>query len=163
MRNKQAVRSSDGVFSDITERKRAEEELRLTQFSVEHASDAIFWMDSQGRIVYVNEAACRSLGRSREELLSLSIPDIDPLFPKEAWETFWEEVKPRGSMTFETQHQTKQGRVFPVEITANYLEFDGKEYSFAFARDITERKRAERYQNLSAEILRTLNEPLGVS
>ena len=46
-------------------------------------------------------------------------------------------------MTFETQHQTKQGRVFPVEITANYVEFDGKEYSFAFARDITERKRAE--------------------
>ena len=133
MRNKQAVRYADGVFSDITERQRAEEELRLTQFSVEHASDDIFWMDPQGRIVYANEAACRSLGRSREELLSLSIPDIDPLFPKEAWGTFWEEIKARGSMTLETQHQTKQGRVFPVEVTANYLEFDGKEYAFAFA------------------------------
>src|SRR5208283_304662 len=96
-----------------------------------------------GCIVYVNEAACRSLGRSREELLFLSIPDIDPLFSKEAWATFWGNFKPRGSMTFETQHQTKQGRVFPVEITANYLEFNGKEYSFAFARDVTERKRTE--------------------
>ncbi len=46
-------------------------------------------------------------------------------------------------MTFETQHQTKQGRVFPVEITANYLEFHGREYSFAFARDLTGCKRAE--------------------
>jgi PAS domain S-box-containing protein len=132
-----------GTVQDITERKRAEEALRLTQFSVEHASDAIFWMDPQGRILYVNEAACRSVGRSREELLSLSIPDIDPLVPKDAWGTSWEAVKARGSVVLETQHQTKQGWVFPVEVTANYLEFGGKEYSFAFARDMTERKRAE--------------------
>jgi hypothetical protein len=70
-----------GTYEDITERKRAEEMLQLTQFSMEHASDAIFCMNPQGRIVYVNEAACRGLGRSREELLSSSIPDIDPDFP----------------------------------------------------------------------------------
>jgi PAS domain S-box-containing protein len=133
----------DGIVEDITEHKRAEEALRLTQFSVEHASDAVFWMDPQGRILYVNEAACRSLGRSREELLSLSIPDIDPLVRKNAWGKSWEAVKARGSVVLETQHQTKQGRVFPVEVTANYLEFGGKEYSFAFARDITERKQVE--------------------
>jgi len=132
-----------GVVSDVTERKQAEERLRLTQFSVEHASVAVFWMDAAGRIIYVNEAACRSLERSREELLSLSIPDLDPHYPQEAWRTFWEGLKARGSITFETQNETKEGRVFPVEITANYLEFDGKEYCFAFARDITERKAAE--------------------
>jgi PAS domain S-box-containing protein len=147
---------ADGVASDITERRQAEEELRLMQFPLEHASDGVFWMNPQARIVYVNEAACRSLGRSREELLSLSIPDIDPLFPKEVWESFWAEVKVRGSMTFETQYQTKQGRVFPVEITANYLEFAGKEYSFAFARDITERKQAEEERQRSLEQLRAL-------
>jgi PAS domain S-box-containing protein len=133
------------------------------QFSLEYASDGIFWMDPQGRIVYVNEAACRSLGRLREELLSLSIPDLGPLIPKEVWKTVWEEIKTRGSMTFETQNVSKQGSVFPVEITTNYLEFDGKEYCFAFNRNITERKRAERFQSLSAEILRTLNEPLGIA
>jgi len=133
----------DGIVEDITEHKRAEEALRLTQFSVEHASDAVFWMDPQGRILYVNEAACRSLGRSHEELLSLSIPEIDPLVRKNGWGKSWAAVKARGSAVLETQHQTKQGRVFPVEVTANYLEFGGKEYSFSFARDITERKQAE--------------------
>ena len=137
------VRCADGFISDITERKRAEKELRLSQFSLEHASDAIEWVDSQGRIFYANEAACRFLGRSRDELVSLSIPDIDPLFQKEVWGAHWEQLKARGSLSFETQHQSKQGRAFPVEITANYLEFDGQEYSFAFVRDISERKRAE--------------------
>jgi PAS domain S-box-containing protein len=140
---KEGIRYADGLLSDITERKWIEGTLRLTQFSVEHASDGTFWMNSQGQIVYANEAACRSLGYAREELLSLAIPNFDPLFKKETWETFWEEIKQRGSVTFETQHQTKQGRIFPVEVTANYVEFGGREYSFAFARDITERKRAE--------------------
>jgi PAS domain S-box-containing protein len=51
---------------DITESRRVEEQLRLAQASVEEASDAVSWLDSQGHILYVNEAACRSLGRSRE-------------------------------------------------------------------------------------------------
>jgi PAS domain S-box-containing protein len=150
---KDGVRYLQGLLSDITERKHAEEELRLTQFSVEHASDNIYWLDPQGRVVYVNEAACRSLGRSREELLSSSIPDLDPLFPPEVWGRFWEELKARGSMTFETQNQTKQGRVFPVEVTANYLEFNGKEYAFAFNRDITEHRNFEARLRLQAAAL----------
>ena len=132
------------IKQDITERKRAEKELRLTQFSVEHASDNIFWSNSQGHFVYVNKAACDSLGYSREEILSLSVPDLNPRFRKgDDWSTFWEELKRRGSISFEGHNTSKQGRVFPVEVTANYLEFDGEEYSFAFVRDITDRKVAE--------------------
>jgi PAS domain S-box-containing protein len=132
---------ADGVFFDITERKRAEKELRLAQFSLEHASDPIHWVDSQSRIVYVNQAACCVFGRSREELLALSMADLDPLRPKHVWGAFWEELKARGSVTFETEYRSRKGRSFPVEVTANYLAFDGLEYSFAFVRDISERRR----------------------
>jgi len=145
-----------GTFVDITERRRAEEELRLTQFSVEHAADAVFWIDSHGRIVYVNEAACRSLGRSREELVSLKISDVHSISSRGDWDLLWEKVKGRGSMTFETEHQTRQGRAFPVEVTANYLEFGGREYSFAFVRDITERKQAEQTLALAEEKYRSV-------
>jgi two-component system, NtrC family, sensor kinase len=132
-----------GTYEDITERKRADKELRLTQFAVEHASDSIFRIGAEGRIFYVNEEAHRSSGYSREELLALSISHIAPHFPKEAWVAFWEEMKTRGSKTLETVHQTKQGKVFPVEITANYLELDGQEYVFSFVRDITDRSELE--------------------
>jgi PAS domain S-box-containing protein len=152
----QAFASVADNVAQFIKRKRAENELRLTQFSVEHASDGIYWMDPQGRIVYVNEAACRSLDRSREELLALSIPDIDPMLREIGWRTAWEEVKAQGSRVLVTQHQTKDGKTFPVEVTANYLEFDGKEYSFAFARDITRRMRAEEALRESEERYRML-------
>jgi two-component system sensor histidine kinase/response regulator len=132
-----------GNAVDVTSRKRAEEQLRLTQFSLDHASDPVFWLDSQGRIVYANEAACRSLGRSREELQSLTIPDIDPNVSVESWRSIWEKAKTEGWISLESCHLRKDGRVFPVEVTTNYIEFGKKEYLFAFARDITERKMAE--------------------
>ncbi len=141
--NTQLTVAKEAAEAEISERERTEKDLRLTQFSLEHASDAIHWANSQGRIVYVNKATCRALGRSREELLSLSIPDMNPLFPNEGWGAIWEEIKEQGTMTFETQLGTKQGEVFPAEITINFMEFDGKEYAFACARDISERKRAE--------------------
>lgn len=68
------------------------------------------------------------LGRSRQELTSLLISDIDPNFPRENWQGFWQELKMRRSITFETQPTNKEGRVFTIEVMATYLEFDGQEY-----------------------------------
>ncbi|MFQ5949818.1 MAG: PAS domain S-box protein, partial [Nitrospiria bacterium] len=131
------------VAQDITERKRVEKALELTQFSVDHASDPAFFMESDARFFYVNDAACRALGYSREKLLTMTVHDIDPDFPREVWPALWEDLKKRRFLTVEGHHRTKDGRIFPVEITANYIAFEGKEYNCVFARDVTERKRLE--------------------
>jgi PAS domain S-box-containing protein len=142
-----------GTTTDITEQKRAEKELKLAQFSLEHDSGAIHWVDPSGRIVYTNEGTCRLLECSREELLSLSVLDIAPKMTQQAWETFWEALKSQGTMTLETENKSRRGRIFPVEVNATYLEFDGKEYAFAFVRDITERKQIEeRLRTLSSAV-----------
>ena len=146
---------------DITRRKEAEARLRLTQFSLEQALDSVFWLDPHGRIVYANQAACRSLQRSREELLALSIAEMDPAYSQAAWDAAWAELKARGSVTFESCHQTADGRVFPVEITSTYVQFDEKEFSFAFARDVTLRKQAEEALHRSEEQFRQLAENIG--
>lgn len=145
-----------GVQTDITERKEAEEIRQLMQFSIERTADAAFYIRSDGRFFYVNQAACQSLGYSREELLTMSLYDIDPGFPAQVWALHWEEVKQRGSFTIETQHQTKEGRVFPVEVTLNYLKFNEQEYGCAFARDISDRKRSEVALQKSEQQYRTL-------
>lgn len=128
---------------DITVRKKAEETLRLTQFAVDHATDCAFWIGSEGQFVYVNDASCKSLEYSREELLDMTVFAIDPEFPREHWADHWQELKQHGTKSFESVHQTKSGRTYPVEIQLDFLEFEGIEYIFAYARDITPRKRAE--------------------
>ncbi len=135
------------------ERDRAEAALRLTQYSVEHAGDAAFWIAPDGRFVYVNETACRRLGYSHTELLSLSVPDINPLIDPQAWTERWEEVKQKGTLLKESVLRTKDGEEFPVELSLNHVNFGGSEYHHAFAREITERKAAERKLHLQASTL----------
>jgi diguanylate cyclase (GGDEF)-like protein len=83
------------------------------------------------------------LGYSREEMLELSVPDIDPFFPMEIWAEHWQELKLKGSLRFETKHKARDGHCYPVEIVANYLEYEGVEYNCALVRDISERKTFE--------------------
>lgn len=130
-------------FRDITEQKQAEKALRLTRFSIEHASESMFWNTPDGRIVDVNEAACRSLGYTRQELLQLSLSDIAPYHSKEVWSQHFEELKKCGSIKLETEQRTKDGSFFPVEVVANYVQFGAEELNCAFVRDITDRKRVE--------------------
>ncbi len=128
---------------DVTETKKAEEALRLTQFSVDRASDSILWLDENANLIYANDAVCTALGYTREELLSMSIHDLDPDFPPEAWPPHVEELRRRKAITFESGHRTKDGRIFPVEVTCNYFEYNGHFYSFSFDRDISQRKQTE--------------------
>jgi len=142
------------VIRDITERKRIEEALQMTQFSVEHAPESVLWINSKGQLDYANEAACRALGYSRDELVSMFLWDIDPDFHQERWSTHWQELPKRGPSTHESNHRTKEGKIFPVEITGDYLRYGEREYNIAFVRDITERKRAEEEKIALQEQLR---------
>ncbi len=131
------------VQRDVTANKQTEEALRLTQFVMDRAPDSINWVDDRGDLIYVNDAACSSMGYSRDELLRMSVFEIDPDFPIENWEEHKETMRRLGAMRFESRHQAKDGRIFPVEVTTNYLEHNGRFFAVAFDRDITERKRAE--------------------
>lgn len=143
---------------EIKNRKEAEGALKFTQFAVDHFSDAAFWIGSDARFAYVNEATCRFLGYSKDELLTMTVHDIDPDFPKEIWAEHWAGLKHRGSDVIESHHRNKAGDIFPVEISVNYVEFEGNEYHCAFARDISFRKRAEKALRESEEKYRTVLE-----
>ena len=143
----------DGVIQDITDRREAEDALRLTQFAMDHCSIPVFWIGPSGRFLYVNEAAAQSLAYPREQLLYLGVPDVNPDFPVDRWPAHWTELKRQKILHWEGRHRRQDGRVFPVEITANYLEFNGREYDFAFARDISEQRQDQDKVRQSQEML----------
>jgi diguanylate cyclase (GGDEF)-like protein/PAS domain S-box-containing protein len=132
-----------GSCVDISERKDAEAQLKLSKFAMDNAFDEIYWLDQRGNIRYVNNKASETLGYSHEELLQMSIPDIDPDFPREHWQEHWLALKRDKSQFFETRHRCKDGRIVPVEVSANYIHMGETEYNVAFCRDISKRKEAE--------------------
>ena len=120
-------------------------DLNRANFCIEQAGDCVLWTDSEARIVFANQKTCEVLGYSRDELQAMTVFDIDPVFPPRGWRDHWEEIKQRKSFVLESYHRTKTGHVFPVEVSVNYMAVDGQEYNCVFARDISDRKKAENH------------------
>src|SRR5208337_583773 len=80
------------IGNDITERKRAEENIALLSFALNNVSDAAFLIDEKARFHFVNEESCRVLGYTRPELLGMGVPDVDPEFPVERWPGHWNDL-----------------------------------------------------------------------
>ncbi|MFQ5717063.1 MAG: sigma-54 interaction domain-containing protein [Nitrospinales bacterium] len=127
----------------MAKKLKIETDPRLAQFTIERAADAILWHDSAARIKRANQAACDQLGYTREELLSRTIQDINPNSTKQTWAKFWKKLRKKKVVAFEDEHRAKDGRVFPVEVRVNFIEFEGREYAVGFNRDISERKKNE--------------------
>ncbi len=117
------------------------QEDRLAKFCLDHASVCVLRLDQEGFIRYANFKACESLGYLQAELLGMSLFDIDPVMESVKWPIIWKKLCDDGSANIESQHRRKDGTIFPVEVNATLIEFEGYRYSLAFINDITERKR----------------------
>jgi formate hydrogenlyase transcriptional activator len=123
----------------------------LSHFTFENLPEAVFWVNSYGKILYANNTACRMTGYEKNELMSMQIMDINPSevivdFPK-----FWKGLKEKKRFTFEAKHKHKSGYLYDVEINGNYIEFEGQEITCTIVRDIRARK-------IEEELLRTISE-----
>jgi len=104
------------------------------------ANDIILLLDTSGRILEANDRAVATYGFSREELLEKTVRDLRHPSDVEAFNRQWQEVSEHGSGVFQGLHQTRDGRTFPVEISARSLHVGDKQFRQAIIRDISERK-----------------------
>jgi len=136
----QAIKQEVEHHRTEKELEKSEKREKLFSSSLEGASLEVFWVTPEGEFVFANETARDRLGYSEDELKGMHVWDIDPNYPKEKRKEFWEELKRRGKQNFVTSHMKDDGEIYPVEISSQYIEHDGEEYEFAFAKDITERE-----------------------
>lgn len=148
----------EGFITDITDRMLAEESLKLAWFSLDKAVDIIIWADVNGKLIYVNDTACKMLGYTKEELLSMSVWDIDTASPKDKWPDSQSYMEKYGFVKFETNFIKKDRSLIPVELISYMINFKGEGIHCAIIRDITEAKSVEESLKLASAYNRSLIE-----
>jgi PAS domain S-box-containing protein len=132
---------------DITERKRAEEDLRASEARfrtfVDHATDGFFLHDEHAVVIDVNRHACESMGYSRDELIGMHPREFDAGLDAASIARLGKRVGLGETVTFESRHRRKDGSVFPVEIRVREFQQGKRRLHHSIVRDITERKLAE--------------------
>jgi PAS domain S-box-containing protein len=132
------------ILQDVTERKDSERSLRLFRTLIDQSNDAVEVVDPETlRFLDVNERACRDLGYTREELLSMTVFDINPALDEARRAKIEEKLKEHGSEIHQAIHQRKDGTIFPVETSLRWVELD-RNYVVAVSRDTTERRFVEK-------------------
>lgn len=129
-----------GYVHDISARKQVEQRMALIERAIDLSSEVMLVVDEQLRFNYANATACRVLGYDRETLLTMGSVDIDPNITHEQALEMMQAKPIGGTFTFESHHQAKDGRVFPVEVSASHFKDGGRKLSLCIVRDITERK-----------------------
>ncbi|GAB4331097.1 MAG: hypothetical protein OHK0038_05760 [Flammeovirgaceae bacterium] len=129
--------------TDITEQKKISQSIALLNTAINNIHEAVFLIDEEGNFFYTNQESSKKLGYDWKEFLQMNVFQIDTNFDKSKWGEHWEQLKTSKTLTFQTTHLTKDGKVFPVEVSANYIEYEGKGYNLALVRDVSEKKKAE--------------------
>lgn len=109
-----------------------------------------------------NISATKALNRTRDEILSLTISDIDPNFNKKTFKSFWFGHPENQTRVFESTHMKADGSVFPVEVTGFSFVDQEKRFLYGFAKDITERMQSEMELKKKTSELEDINTALNI-
>jgi two-component system, cell cycle sensor histidine kinase and response regulator CckA len=135
------------VLLDITDHLRADEALRASEAKFraifEHAGDAVFLLDTTGRLLDVNQKACTQLGYSHDEMVQMSLADFDTPEDAALVPERMQLLLEQGQATFEVVHVDRDGRHHDIEVNARILEHDGQLVVLSVERDISERKASD--------------------
>ena len=144
--------------SDEHKLHEALEQLKLFRAMIDRSPDGIEVIDPETlRFIDVNDAVCRNLGYTRQELLGMHVFDVESPNNPETVEELDRQLKATGAGRFERWHRRKDGSEYPVEVNLRIVELD-RPYALSITRDITNRKEIEAELQRLNRGLRTLSE-----
>ncbi len=150
----------EGIITDITERRKRDEELNLRAYLLDNASDSIILHTVEGDFVYVNEAACQTLGYNKIDLLKMNIQQVTGMENSKLFMSRIEEVLEKGSTSFEAIDVLKDGSCRYKDVGSRLVETGGRKLILNVAHDITERRKAEEELKLNAGILASTSDSI---
>lgn len=128
------------VSSDITDVKQNMRQLEMIGFALENAPDSITIADAAYRFVYVNKKACKSLGYSREELMKMNVPDVNPVLTIDKLKSMREALEQgEKAQVFVSKHRNRNGTTFPIEVTNSLFVYEGSSFVMTLSKDISNR------------------------
>lgn len=146
--------NKDHIFNELSD---AEKVAYQYNAIIETTSEGYWVNDMQGNFLEVNNAFCQMSGYTRDELLTMKIPDIEAKETPQETKKHIEKIIKTGNDSFETKHRRKNGEIYDVEITTTFLTIYGGRF-FVFIRDVTERKKSESNLQLSAKVFSTMTD-----
>lgn len=131
-------------------RMQSQQRLRLSQFTLDKAAELILWIDAEGRIIYMNEAAARLTADRTMKANTSHMWNLGAGFARDSWPERWRTLKERGIYTLETTI-SKGGELVHLDTTLNYLRYGDQELAVSFSRDVSARKEAEEAMHRSQQ------------
>ena len=110
----------------------------VKEWQLDHIPFEVMWMTEVGEVVYANEALCQQLGYRKNELIGLSIFEINPRLTRERWQSHWSEVVQNGTVNFKTMHARKDGSLYDAEVSAQFFSNNRKDIICAIVNEITQ-------------------------
>jgi PAS domain S-box-containing protein len=133
-----------GVRQELSQREVAEQALRLSQFSIDHSTVGILWVNWDSHVRYANRAAEEMLGYASGSLVELPLQVLEPSLNMDRWLSLWKLARSTGEALpgFEAECRRADGSGLPADVSLSFLRFDRAEYLVVFLADVTERRRA---------------------
>ena len=145
------MKAEKELLTKNNELHRQMKENEFYAFTMDHLREAVFWIDEEGHIWQANDGATELSGYTKEELKQMHVFDLNQTVQKPDWSFVWNRLKEKKKVIFDAKFKRKDGKTIDIEITQNFMVFEGREYTCSIVRDIRQRKFEE-------ELLRTVSE-----
>src|SRR3990172_3663350 len=141
---------------DITERKAAMQKREILQFAIDNSIVPFYFYDNQANFTYANKSACQATGYTLDELVKMSVFDVDPNVTPEVWKSMYPNVKAGLVGTIRSTNRRKDGTIYPVEVTPTNMNFGNFDFGCSVNLDVSDRIEAEKAIRDSEEKFRLI-------